>query len=131
MRDSAKRITSDKDTQQIIGTLLRVGVLLAMVVVLVGGVIYIISDGSARADYSNFVPGNSSLTSFASIIDGLLAFDGKAIIQCGILLLIFTPISRVILSVVSFFLERDYLYVAIGLVVLTIIMFSLSNKLVG
>lgn len=131
MKDGAKRIAGDKDTQQIIGTLLRVGVLLAMVVVLAGGVIYIISNGAAQTDYSNFVPGKSNLTSFALICSGLLNFDGKAIIQCGILLLIFTPVSRVILSIVSFFLERDYLYVGIGLVVLTIILFSLSNKLVG
>jgi uncharacterized membrane protein len=131
MKDNVKRIIGDKDTQQIIGTLLRVGVLLAMAVVLIGGVLYIISDGAAHTDYSTFVPGNSDLTSFSSILSGLLHFDGKAIIQCGILLLIFTPVSRVILSIVSFFLERDYLYVVIGLVVLTIILFSLSNKLVG
>jgi uncharacterized membrane protein len=131
MKGGEKRIMGDRDTQQIIGTLLRVGVLLAMVVVLIGGIIYMISDGGAPTDYSNFVPGSSDLTSFSAILNGLLDFDGKAIIQCGILLLIFTPVSRVILSVVSFFLERDYLYVAIGLVVLTIILFSLSNKLVG
>jgi uncharacterized membrane protein len=131
MKDDSKPALADKDTQQIIGTLLRVGVLLAMGVVLIGGIIYIVSSGDARTDYSNFVPGSSDLASFSSIFSGLLKFDGKAIIQFGILLLIFTPISRVILSIVSFFLERDYLYVVIGLVVLSIILFSLSNKLVG
>jgi uncharacterized membrane protein len=131
MKNDVKQLFKDKDVQVILGTLLRVGVILSMGVVLIGGILYLISSGHAVTDYSKFKAENADLTSIASIISGLKKLNEKAIIQFGILLLIFTPISRVILSVFSFFLEKDYLYVAIGLLVLSIIMFSLSNKLVG
>jgi len=42
----------------------------------------------------------------------------------GIALLIATPILRVIFSAIGFVLEKDYLYLGISLVVLSIIFFS-------
>ena len=129
--EQGKHILKDKDMQLIMGNLLRAGVVLSMTVVFIGGVIYLFGYGSLKADYSKFVIDENGFFSLGSIWNGLMQFNGKAIIQLGILLLIFTPISRVILAVVSFFLERDYLYVMIGVLILGIIMFSLSNKLVG
>jgi uncharacterized membrane protein len=126
-----KQIFKDKDMQVIMGNLLRAGVLLSMTVVFIGGVIYLIGYGQLKTDYSHFVIDKSGFFSLSSILAGMMELNGKAIIQLGILLLIFTPISRVILAVFSFLLERDYLYVLIGLLILGIIMFSLSNKLVG
>ena len=131
MKKDIKHLVGDKDIQLILGTLLRLGVLLSMAVVLIGGILYMYSDGKASVDYTVFVPEHADLTSISAIFSGLLTGSGKAIIQFGIVLLIFTPISRVLLSVFSFLLERDYMYVLIGLIVLAIILFSLSNKLVG
>jgi uncharacterized membrane protein len=131
MKKDTKELVRDKDIQLILGTLLRLGVLLSMAVVLIGGILYMYSEGKARVDYTVFVPERADLTSIGAIFSGLLSGSGKAIIQFGIVLLIFTPISRVLLSVFSFLLERDYMYVLIGLIVLCIILFSLSNKLVG
>lgn len=126
-----KHLFKDRDMQLIMGNLLRAGVVLSMTVVFIGGVIYLLGFGQLKADYSEFVLDEAGFFSLASIWTGLLDLNGKAIIQLGILLLIFTPISRVILAVISFFLERDYLYVFIGLMILSIILFSLSNKLAG
>ncbi len=117
--------------QLIMGNLLRAGVVLSMTVVFIGGVIYLFGFGNLPADYSHFVLDKAGFFSLSSIWAGILELNGKAIIQLGILLLIFTPISRVILAVFSFFLERDYLYVLIGLLILCIILFSLSNKIAG
>lgn len=117
----------DKDIQVILGTLLRIGVLVSMLVVLVGGVIFLISESGTVVDYSIFKPEVDSLSKPLEIIKMLPTLNGKAIIQFGILLLIFTPISRVIFSIVTFSLEKDYMYVFIGLIVLAIIMVSLSG----
>lgn len=122
---------ADKDIQLILGTLLRVGVISSMSVVFLGGVIYLISNSSAAVDYNEFDPGKSGLSSIVAIFAGLKHLDGAAIIQFGTLLLIFTPILRVVFSVFSFLIEKDYLYVLIGLFVLSVILFSLSNKLAG
>ena len=54
-----------------------------------------------------------------------LAFQGSALIQLGLLVLIATPIARVILSVFVFLYERDWPYVFITLVVLGILLYSL------
>jgi uncharacterized membrane protein len=131
MKNDVKPLVKDKDVQLILGNLLRVGVILSMSIVLVGGLLYLITNANVPTNYSKFKAEEAGLTSIPAIISGLKDLNGKAIIQFGILLLIFTPISRVIMSVFSFLLEKDYLYVAIGLLVLSIIMFSLSNKLVG
>lgn len=131
MKNDGKPLVADKDVQLILGNLLRIGVILSMSIVLIGGLLYLITNGDMLTNYSKFKAEEAGLTSIPAILSGLKDWNGKAIIQFGILLLIFTPISRVILSVFSFLLEKDYLYVAIGLLVLSIIMFSLSNKLVG
>jgi uncharacterized membrane protein len=51
--------------------------------------------------------------------------DGRAIIQCGLLLLIATPVARVLFSIVAFALEKDRLYVVLTLIVFCILIYSL------
>ena len=63
-----------------------------------------------------------------TIFPRMLDFDGAAIIQFGVLVLIATPIIRVAFSAFSFLIEKDYLYVVITLIVLAIIM---ANMLLG
>lgn len=121
-----KSIT-DLDIQLIIGNLLRAGVLLSMGVVLTGGFIYLLGHGSEKIDYTVFDFNKTSLKTIPAIFDAVLTFKGASVIQFGLLLLIFTPIARVIMSVISFFIEKDYLYVIIGLIVLSVILVSLSS----
>ena len=131
MKKDSKHFLADKDVQLILGTLLRVGVISSMTVVFLGGIIYLLTSHSNIIDYTNFNADKSGMSSIGAVYRGVLDMDGAAIIQFGTLLLIFTPVARVVFSVFSFLIERDYLYVAIGLLVLTVIMISLSNKLVG
>ena len=50
---------------------------------------------------------------------------GTGLLTLGVFVLFSTPVVRVLLSVLSFAMERDWLYVAITLVVLIDIMFAL------
>nr|WP_121269371.1 DUF1634 domain-containing protein [Pedobacter schmidteae] len=131
MSKENKNFFADKDIQLILGTLLRAGVVSSMTVVFIGGLIYLFFNYSQTVDYSRFDAGKSGLFTIAAIVSGLKHLDGAAIIQFGTLLLIFTPIARVVFSIFSFLIERDYLYVLIGLVVLSVILYSLSDRLVG
>lgn len=54
-----------------------------------------------------------------------MVLGGRGLIQFGLLLLIATPIARVIFSIAGFARQRDWLYVAITLVVLTLLSYSL------
>jgi uncharacterized membrane protein len=48
-----------------------------------------------------------------------------AVIQLGLLLLVATPVARVIFSVFAFAWERDWLYVLLTLIVLAVLLYSL------
>lgn len=131
MEQKGKHYFADKDIQIILGTLLRVGVIASMSVVFLGAIIYLAVYHSDIVDYHKFDPKKTEYSSISAIIQGLSKLDSKAIIQLGTVLLIFTPVTRVVFSIFSFLIERDYLYVVIGIFVLCIILISLSNKLVG
>lgn len=117
---------ADQYNQQLIGKLLRVGVLISMGVVALGGIIYLWFRHHALADYSVFKP-TADFESIVLVFSGLSSFSPSTFIQVGIILLIFTPIARVLLATISFWFEKDYLYVAIGLIILTIISLSLAG----
>ena len=102
MSKESRNFFADKDIQVILGTLLRVGVISSMCVVLIGGLIYLFSNSYTLVDYKNFDPDKSGLSSIAAIFLGLLDLNGAAIIQFGTLLLIFTPVLRVVFSIFSF-----------------------------
>lgn len=121
----------DKDIQAVIGLILRAGVIISMIVVFTGGVLFLYRHGQTQADYHTFkgVPG--FIESYRGIINGTLGFKGQAIIQAGIILLIATPVVRVIVSAIGFIIEKDYLYVVITLVVLSIIFFSMLTGHIG
>ncbi|RYE36549.1 MAG: DUF1634 domain-containing protein [Sphingobacteriaceae bacterium] len=128
---SEKKAFKDINMQLLIGNVLRWGVILSMLVVLVGGIIYISRHGHETAFYHTFKSEPEFLKNIKGIFGGVWAISGRAIIQTGILLLIATPIVRILLSVISFSLERDYLYVVITLIVLSIIIASMLSGIGG
>jgi uncharacterized membrane protein len=54
-----------------------------------------------------------------------LAGSGRGLIQLGALLLIATPVARVVFTIYAFSRRRDVLYVVVTLVVLALLLFSL------
>ncbi|EHQ28529.1 DUF1634 domain-containing protein [Mucilaginibacter paludis] len=123
--------TNDKDIEQLIGSLLRWGVLLSMAVVLIGGAIYLYRHGHEVIDYSIFKSQPDFTRQVQPIIAGAIHLRGRAIIQFGIILLIATPICRVLLSAIGFAAEKDYLYVGIAAFVLAIITVSMLGGFGG
>jgi uncharacterized membrane protein len=116
---------SDRDLDVALGKLLRIGVLLAAAVTFVGGVIWLRHWGGTVMDWRTFRGEPVHLEHVAGILAAVRAGEARAIIQLGILLLIGTPIARVLFSLVSFALQRDRLYVVTTLIVLTILLWSL------
>ncbi|TCD10142.1 DUF1634 domain-containing protein [Pedobacter frigidisoli] len=129
MTTANKENINDKDIQVILGTLLRAGVIVSMTIVLIGGIIFLIHNKGVITDYKVFKPELAKFASIAAIFKGVSTFHGDAIVQFGILMLIFTPIARIVFAIFSFLIERDYLYVLIGLIILSIITISLNGGL--
>ncbi|GAA4122658.1 DUF1634 domain-containing protein [Flavobacterium chungbukense] len=117
----------EKDFQTIIGNLLRYGVWISLSVAFIGGIVYLINHGSQIEDYSVFKENDRNIFEvIAAIYQGAIQGDGASLIFTGIILLFLTPVLRVLLSLFSFLLEKDYLYVGITLIVILIIIISIS-----
>jgi uncharacterized membrane protein len=117
---------SDDRFERFLGTLLRIGVLTSATVVLVGGIVYLSRHATEPIDYSKFEEDRDlALRSPRRIVTQALAPRGRGIIQLGLLLLIATPVARVVFSVVGFARQRDYTYVVLTLVVLAVLLYSL------
>lgn len=115
----------DKDMEVIMGNLLRAGVLLSALIVTSGGIIFLIKHGNELPQYHSFVSEPQRLRDISNIWKTALQGRGRSLIQLGLLVLIATPIARIIFSVIGYLLERDYRYVLITLIVLLVIFFSL------
>jgi uncharacterized membrane protein len=116
---------SDHRVEQTVGRLLQIGVMLAAVVVIVGGAALLAQHGGARADFREFRPESSTLRSLRGIADGVGRLDSRAVVQLGLVLLLATPVARVALTLVAFLLQRDRLYVVMTAVVLALLLFGL------
>jgi len=116
---------SDHRVEIFIGNLLRVGVIMAASLVILGGLIYLFHHGLGLPDYRSFKGEPAELSHVGRIIKYAFSFHGRGLIQLGILVLIATPIARVALSIFAFFRQRDKMYVIVTCIVLIVLCYSL------
>jgi uncharacterized membrane protein len=122
-----KTAISDARIDEIIGNLLRAGVIISSLIVLIGGGLYLTRHGTEAPDYHIFHGEPSDLRSVLGIMKDLSTFSSRGMIQFGLLVLIATPVMRVFFTVVSFTIQRDRVYVGVTLIVLAVLLFSLSG----
>ncbi|WP_017318629.1 DUF1634 domain-containing protein [Mastigocladopsis repens] len=111
--------------EQLLSNFLKYGVIFASSVVLIGGILYLIRHGAERADYQFFQGEPSDFRSPAGVLTAVLSGSRRGIIQLGLLLLVATPIIRVVISLFIFIRQREFTYVLITLIVLTALIYSL------
>jgi uncharacterized membrane protein len=116
---------TDERVEQVVGNLLRAGVSLAAAVVLLGGLVYLARHGAEPVDYKVFHGEPEDLRSPVGIVADALALRGRGLIQLGLLLLVATPVARVVFSVFAFLRQRDITYVVVTLIVLAVLLYSL------
>jgi uncharacterized membrane protein len=116
---------TDQKLETVIGRMLQAGVLLAAFVVLTGGILYLHQSTEPRPDYTHFHGTSSALRSPAQIVALAAHGNPEGLIQLGLLLLIATPIVRVMVAAVGFLMERDRMYFWVSLAVLAVLLYSL------
>jgi uncharacterized membrane protein len=121
----------DRDMKLMLGHVLRAGTMVSVGVVFIGGVFFIYRHGQNISNYHTFKGVPDFIQRPSGVFRGILAFEGQAIIQFGIALLIATPILRIVSSAIGFVLEKDYMYLGISLLVLGIIFFSMVSGHAG
>ncbi len=110
----SKHYWGDKDISLLVGQILRIGVILASSILILGGIFYLIVHGQDTVpNYRDFVGEGNSNTTITGIISGAFSRNIPQVIQLGVLLLICTPIVRVIGSLFGFVIEKDRLYIII------------------
>jgi uncharacterized membrane protein len=117
--------STDKQLESAIADTLRFGVLLAAIAVVVGGGMYLHHPSTTLPDYSHFHATPTPLRTVSGVLRGVWQLDAKSVIQLGILILIATPVARVIVCIIGFSRQRDGIYIAVSTTVLIILTYSL------
>ncbi|ROI00326.1 DUF1634 domain-containing protein [Chryseobacterium daecheongense] len=115
---------TDIDLNRSVGNLLRLGVILSVITSLIGFIKLFLEGFKMPKNYSAFDIGTSSEKVWGHFWNSLCKGEGMAIIQLGILLLIFTPLMRIVFALIGYLKEKDYKYVLISSIVLVIMAIS-------
>lgn len=107
-----------------ISRILQAGVLTAAVTILFGSALW------AAAGDSGYPAGFYPVAP-EEVVAGAIALRPLAVIQVGLVFLVLTPVLRVAASVLLFWRERDWSYVAITMTVLALLLTSLLTGVVG
>jgi uncharacterized membrane protein len=118
----------DQRLEIAMGQMLRIGVTVAALVVLAGGVLYLWQNHGPVPDYRHFHGASAEYEHVGSIFGGVMRLDSRSLIEFGLLLLIATPIGRVVFGVVGFAKMKDWLYAVVSAIVLTVLLFSFFWK---
>jgi uncharacterized membrane protein len=117
----------DRRLESVMGNLLRVGVLLAAGLVTIGALIYLAQHCADHTSFRTFTEESAALRTVPGIAKLAAHGNSSGLIQLGLLLLIATPVARVVFAVIGFALERDRLYVVVSSIVLVILVISLLH----
>lgn len=108
-----------RQAELIISGVLRGGVVSSAALIAVGVAAFYI-----RGDWRSPTTGSVFPHTLASVWQGVLRGEPLAIIALGLLVLLATPVLRVLVSIGAFLLEGDRLYAVITAVVLLILVVS-------
>jgi uncharacterized membrane protein len=116
---------TDERVDRALGNLLRSGVLLAAAIIVVGAAVFLARHGLETPTYGVFRGEPEDLSSVAGIIRVAARGSGRGLIQLGLLVLVATPVVRVVFSVGVFLVQRDRAFVIITLIVLSLLCYGL------
>lgn len=114
-----------KSIEIVLGGVLRWGTLISAIVIAAGGVAYLVTSGGQVPHYEAFRGEPSDLRSIHGIVVDAAQLHARGVIQLGLVLLVATPIARVIGALAAFALRRDATYVVISSLVLAALLYSL------
>jgi uncharacterized membrane protein len=117
------------DFKSAIGLVLRYGVIASFIVVALGSALLFLEGqtgyypmGSAEQLFDSQ---NRFLIGLGPLIQGVASARPYAIIDLGLVVLVATPVARVVISVFLFMAEKRYAFVAITATVLAILLLSM------
>ena len=137
-KDAAGEASGDgtsRDLSLLVARTLRIGVALAGLIALAGGIGYLWRHGSemlpdlSRFSYNALPESAGAYTTLGGIFGSVGQMNPIGWIQLGVLVLILTPFLRVVISFFDFLKQRDWLYAGITAFVLGVIILNSLNPL--
>jgi len=121
------RVRTEQGVEALVASLLRVGVMIAAGIVMLGGIVFLARHGGETPHYAVFRGEPTDLRTIEGIVRDATALSGRGLIQLGLLVLIATPVARVAFSLVAFGVQRDRTYMVVTLIVLSLLLLSLTG----
>jgi uncharacterized membrane protein len=111
------------DLEAYLATLLTSGTAIAACFLVIGMTIYLGAEHATVLNFRTFSPNNQN--DLAGVARNATRLDGASLLQLGVALLILTPVARVFFTFVAFLVRRDWLYVAVTAIVLSVLAYGL------
>jgi uncharacterized membrane protein len=118
-------MNTDQKMETSMGLLLRTGVITCCAVMLAGAILYLLRHGGEQESYTKFHGEPAALESISGVLGQVRAGSARGIIQLAALLMIATPVLRVVLAVIDFARMKDWKFTGISLLVLGLLAFGL------
>lgn len=115
-----------RDLEASLATVLTAGTALAAAVLLVGLVVYLLRDHGTQLDFKTFVARRQS--GVFGVFRDAAQMDGASVMQLGLVLLILTPVTRVLFTLLAFLYKRDWMYVVVTAIVLSVLLYGLFGN---
>jgi uncharacterized membrane protein len=125
MNEKITNSETRKDMRIWISIILRTGVLASASLLLIGGILFVDQHPDAVFSFRSFAGEPERLREVSTVFREALQFRSRPVIQLGILILIATPVMRVIFSFIEFLLHRDWIFVPITAIVIATLFYSL------
>ena len=125
---AAAQLKADQKMDAVMGIVLRSGVVSAAAIVLVGGILFLMRHKTPVTDYHIFSGEPSDLRTIPGIFSNVKAFRARGLIQFGLLVLIATPVARVVFSLFAFMYQKDWKYAVFTAIVLGLLLYSLLGS---
>ncbi len=124
---------SNYEFNDLLSLILRLGVLISLALLVVGVALIFVMHGAggysieqiANYNTSSGPTLNSSALPLSGILTGLVHFNGLYYIALGLWVLIFTPISIVIVALAEFAYLKNRLYIVLSVIVLFDLFFAM------
>lgn len=115
--------------ERIISGLLRSGVVTSLVLMLAGTLISFFRShryGESHDDLVRLIGKEGDFPhSLAWLLEGLGSLRGQSLIVLGLVILIVTPVLRVMVTIVAYLIERDRIFVLLSSIVLALLILSM------
>ena len=127
MNDTEICKPNDSVIRRAMTELLRMLTAVAGLLIVTGGGLLLSRHGKAMTSFDAFAGEPAARQLVSDIVEGAFHLNALALVHLGIVLLSATPVLRVLFAGVNYLVERDWLYVGITVIVLSV----LASSLIG